>query len=47
MTYSDLAPPPVIVDGLLAAPIDIQSITATLTFDRATASAPATPTSGW
>jgi hypothetical protein len=38
MTNLDLAPPPVIVDGLLAVPIDIQSITAKLTFDGATAS---------
>lgn len=38
MTNLDLAPRPVMVDGLLAAPIDIQSITANLTFDGATAS---------
>lgn len=34
----DLAPPPKTVDGLLAVPIDIQGITAKLTFDGATES---------
>jgi hypothetical protein len=38
MTNFDLAPRPVMVDGLLAVPIDIQRITANLTFDGATAS---------
>jgi hypothetical protein len=37
-TNFDLAPPPAIVDGLQAVPIDIQSIDARLTFDGATAS---------
>jgi hypothetical protein len=37
MTNFDLAPRPVMVDGLLAVPTDIQSITANLTFDGATA----------
>ncbi len=32
----DLAPPPKLVDGLWAVPVDIQRITATLTFDAAT-----------
>src|SRR6185503_9868015 len=32
-TNFDLAPPPKTVDGLSAVPIDIQSISATLTFD--------------
>lgn len=35
-TNFDLAPPPKTVDGLLAVPIDIQRITASLTFDGAT-----------
>jgi len=35
-TNFDLAPPPKTVDGLKAVPIDIQKITATLTFDCAT-----------
>jgi hypothetical protein len=34
----DLAPPPKTVDGLQAVPIDIQKITASLTFDGATSS---------
>lgn len=38
MTNFDLAPPPVVVDGNLAVPIDIKSITAKLVFDGATAS---------
>ena len=37
-TNFDLAPPVRTVDGLVAAPIDIQRITASLTFDGATAS---------
>jgi len=37
-TNFDLAPPPAIVDGLQAVPIDIQSISARLTFDGATSS---------
>jgi hypothetical protein len=36
VTNFHLAPPPKSVDGLLAVPIDIQRITATLTFDGAT-----------
>ncbi len=35
-TNFDLAPPVKVVDGLLAVPIDIQQITASLTFDGAT-----------
>jgi len=38
MTNLDLAPRPVMVDGLLAVPIDIRQIAATLTFDGATVS---------
>jgi hypothetical protein len=38
-TNFDLAPPPKTVDGLQAVPIDIQKITASLTFDGATSSA--------
>ncbi|MCL6505822.1 MAG: HAD hydrolase-like protein [Bryobacteraceae bacterium] len=37
-TNLDLAPPPRLVDGLWAVPIDIQSIAATLIFDGATSS---------
>ncbi len=36
MTNFDLAPPPKTVDGLLAVPIDISTITARLRFDGAT-----------
>lgn len=35
-TNFDLAPPPKIVDGLVAVPIDIQHIAASLTFDGTT-----------
>ena len=37
-TNFSLAPPPKTVDGLAAVPIDIQKITATLTFDGALSS---------
>ena len=38
-TNFDLAPPAAVVDGLTAVPIDIQQLTAALTFDAATSSA--------
>jgi hypothetical protein len=38
MSNLDLAPPPKTVDGLLAVPIDIQQVTASLLFDGATSS---------
>ncbi|MEQ7735786.1 hypothetical protein, partial [Escherichia coli] len=37
-TNFDLAPPPTTVDGLLAAPIDIQHVEARLVFDAASSS---------
>lgn len=37
-TNLDLAPPPRLVDGLWAVPVDIQSLSANLTFDGATSS---------
>ena len=37
MTNFDLAPPPTTVDGLLAVPIDLQQVTASLVFDGASA----------
>lgn len=38
-TNFDLAPPAKIVDGLMAVPIDVRRITASLTFDGATQTA--------
>ena len=42
MSVFDHAPPPVMVDGLLAVPMHIEDVTATITFDATTQSASAT-----